>query len=187
MQKSTGRTLRRRLTAPGPTPLRTQTRANDEHDVSDITQDIVSPADGRVALVPSISASPTPSIHEVSIPVDIVQNEIWWRWVTLGTLLAKVTLLVLPCSPYICSARIFWPLLGMAGLDVMLYTPFATRLNLDPHCRKEVSHYFWRILFSFPWPRNSIFSALTISPTTYSRHSQPLCNHSQDIFVIIYI
>jgi hypothetical protein len=187
LQKTTGRKLRRRLTAPGPTPLRTQTRPDDEQDVNDITQDIVSPEDGRLALVPSISASSTPSIHEVSIPVDVVQNAMWWRWVTLGTLLAKVTLLVLPCSPYICSARIFWPLLGIAGLDVLLYSPFATRLNLDLHPRRELSHCFWRILFSFPWPLNLIFSAPTISPTTYSRQSQPLCNHSQDIFVIFYI
>jgi hypothetical protein len=187
LQKNTGQKLRRRLTAPGPTPLRTQTRADDEQDVNDITQDIVSPEDGRLALIPSISASPTPSIHELSIPVNVVQNEIWWRWVALGTLLAKVTLLVLPCSPYISSARIFWPLLGIAGLDVLLYNSFATRLNLDPHPRKELSHFFWRILFSFPWPLNSTFSVPTISHTTYSRHSQPLCNHSQDIFVIFYI
>jgi hypothetical protein len=162
--------------------LRTQTRADEEQDVDDVTPDIVSPEDGRLALVPSVSASPTPSIHEVSIPVEVVQNEIWWRWVTLGTFLAKVTLLVLPCSPYLCSATFFWPLLGLAGLDMLLYKPVATKLTVDPHLRNELSHYFWLILFSFPSPLISIFSAPTTSPTTCSRHSRPLYNYSHRNF-----
>jgi hypothetical protein len=85
----------------------------------DIKPDIVSAEDARLALVPSISASAPPSTYRPSPPLETDENR--WRWMTIGAFLAKVTLLFLPCSPYVCSARILWPLLGLAGLDILLY------------------------------------------------------------------
>ena len=116
--------LRRRLTAPGPTRLRTEVSAeNDDDTGSDTVVDMgmgeVSPDEARLALVTTKSQSPAPILN--GTPSSHGFPEISSRWLTIGIFVAKVILLIGPCSPYICSPRIFWPLLGLAVLDLVGY------------------------------------------------------------------
>jgi hypothetical protein len=45
------------------------------------------------------------------------------RWLPLGIFFVKIVSLMIPCSPYLCSVRVLYPLLTLAGLDIIMYTP----------------------------------------------------------------
>jgi len=110
------RVLRRRLTAPGPTPLRGQPSVEDEiqDDGDDFAPEVVSVEDARLALVPSQSTLP-------SLPQDLsTEMKAVPGWTAVGTFFVKIVLLILPCSPYVCSPTVLYPLLGLACLDLFL-------------------------------------------------------------------
>jgi hypothetical protein len=123
------RTFRRRLTAPGPGPtrLRTEIKADSTEDEEDEGKreeptGEVSPDEARLALVPAKSHSPAPIINGISrsiVEPPILEGPL--RWLTLALFVAKMVLLMVPCSPYLCSSRVFWPLLGLAVLDLQGY------------------------------------------------------------------
>jgi hypothetical protein len=81
--------------------------------------DEVSPDEARLALVPTKSHSPPPlAVNGVSTsPLHSAIQENPERWLPIGLFIIKTVLLILPCSPYLCSPRIFWPLFGLAVLD----------------------------------------------------------------------
>jgi hypothetical protein len=124
MQGGSGRVLRRRLTAPAPTPLRTQTQPveDDEGNADEIdgVQNVVTEDEARMALVPSPSGSTTAGQTD-SPPVPDISFVTYDGWFPLAFLFFKVGSLTLPCAPYLCSATVLYPLFSLAGLDLMLY------------------------------------------------------------------
>jgi hypothetical protein len=110
--------LRRRLTAPGPTPLRGQPLVEDEiqDDGDDVPPDVVSVEDARLALVPSQSILPL--LRDMSTLSSEVRALL--RWTAVGMFFVKIILLILPCSPYVCSPTVLYPLLGLACVDLFL-------------------------------------------------------------------
>jgi hypothetical protein len=126
---------RRRLTAPGPTPLRSQTQSPDDGDDDEREGSLgngVTAAEAMVALVRSQSGS-SPSGSSPSGSTTATENHsptessdsLQWesgQWLPSGLLFIKIVSLMVPCSPYLCEPRVLYPLLGLAGLDMMLYT-----------------------------------------------------------------
>jgi hypothetical protein len=121
---------RRRLTAPGPTSLRSQAQSSDDGDDDDDGEgswgDEVTADEAMVALVPSQSgSSPTGSMTpmENHSPMESSDSVQWesGQWLPSGLLFIKVVSLMVLCSPFLCEPRVLYPLLGLAGLDVVLY------------------------------------------------------------------
>lgn len=116
------RMVRRRLTAPGPTPLRNETIVNEAGDDS-INSDVLD-QDGALALVPTNSHTPPPDVEESLSEIDNVdmhRRPGLWTGVAIGLAIVKVMSLFQCCSPYLPSGTIMWPLLILAGADVLLY------------------------------------------------------------------
>ena len=119
IQSRSNRVPRRRLTAPGPTPLRDQIVVEDEGRERNLTPEVVNVDDARLALVPSQSQLPS-LLQEMSTSSPEVKA--FLGWTAVGTFFVKIVLIILPCSPYICSAMVLYPLLALASLDVFLYS-----------------------------------------------------------------
>jgi len=127
---------RRRLTAPGPTPLRSQTQSSDDGDGDEgdgSLGDEVTADEAMVALVPSQSgSSPTGSTTamENHSPRESSESMQWESGQLLpsGLLFIKVVSMMVLCSPFLCEPRVLYPVLGLAGLDVVL--PTSTKRTL---------------------------------------------------------
>ena len=109
--------VRRRLTAPGPTPLRSQLAAEHEENTPGVD-------DESLALVSSSSRLFLPSLLQVMFATSSPEVTALLGWATIGIFFLKIIFLLLVCFPYICSATILYPLLILACLDVFLYTQF---------------------------------------------------------------
>ena len=51
-----------------------------------------------------------------------------WSGIVIGLFIVKVMSLVQCCSPYLPSGMIMWPLLALAGSDVLLYVSKPTAI-----------------------------------------------------------
>lgn len=115
--------LRRRLTAPGPTPLRTQTTAEDDTQESgDLASEMSSDVNPMLALVPSLT-QPMQGLRLAGLFAQFAEALSAFAWseaIAVTAFLFKLLLLVIPCSPYVCSAGVLYPLLGLACLDLIL-------------------------------------------------------------------
>ena len=74
--------------------------------------------DERLALIPSESVSR--ALIDMPVVAEMTRDIVWTGWV-VGVFFAKILSLVLPCSPYLCSATVLYPLLGLACLDLFPY------------------------------------------------------------------
>lgn len=116
------RVLRRRLTASEPTPLRNQMDVEDDVQENNLTLQAVNAEDASLALIQSSSQPSLLSLLQ-DMFASSPQVRVLLGWTTVGTFFLKILLLLLPCSPYICSAMVLYPLFALAGLDVFLYSP----------------------------------------------------------------
>jgi len=94
----------------------------DELQEGNLTPEVVNADYARLALVLSSLLSSLPSLLQDTSTLSPELRALL-GWTTVGTFLVKIVLLLLPCSPYICSAMVLWPLLALASLDVFLYSP----------------------------------------------------------------
>jgi hypothetical protein len=93
------------LTAPGPTPLRTATRVDDESQSETSEDDML-----------SITRSPQTN----NVMDDVPLNARPLSFVPTAVFILKIASLLLPCYPYTCSRTILFGLLGLACLDLLL-------------------------------------------------------------------
>ena len=164
LQSRATRFMRRRLAPPGPTPLRSEV-------VEEVTQNIdpeqieaeVEEDNQMLALVRS-----APSMENTdSTMADGVGS--WWpsTWMEWGPSLAffiRIVSLIVPCSPYVCSTFILYPLLGLACADVFLY-------NLDPIANHRPAS----------WKRTVVLTLAHLLILLSAHHLDVLCpyNYSQ--------
>jgi hypothetical protein len=76
----------------------------------------------ELALIPTSSQSSVPDESPASHFkfADLQDRPGLWTGVAIGLFIVKVMSLFQLCSPYLPSATIMWPLLALAGADVLL-------------------------------------------------------------------
>ena len=80
--------------------------------------------DERLALIPAESVSRA-LLKDIPVVNELARDIVRTGWV-IGVFLVKIVVLVWPCSPYLCSASVLYPLLALACLDLFLYAPFVS-------------------------------------------------------------
>lgn len=84
--------------------------------------------DASLALVPSSSNSSVGAgISQAILRAPVVMAVVGWASISL--FIVKVFSLLIPCSPYLCSSTLLYPLLGLACLDIYLYDPWRSTMN----------------------------------------------------------
>jgi hypothetical protein len=93
---------------------------DDIEDTENMAPEVVSEENERFALVPSSSLRASAMDNDADVAHD---HSTWLGWLSIGVFFGKIMFLIVPCSPYVCSTTILYPLLGLACLDVFLYAP----------------------------------------------------------------
>jgi hypothetical protein len=89
----------------------------DEREV-DALEDLRT-EDASLALVPSSSnGSAAAGIQRAILQTPVVQAVVGWT--SIPVFIIKIFSLIIPCSPYLCSATLLHPLLALACLDIYL-------------------------------------------------------------------
>jgi hypothetical protein len=134
--------------------------ADENQEPRDLTPEVVGLDDERLALIPSESVSRA-LLKDMPMVNELARDIVWIGWVT-GVFLGKIVVLVLPCSPYVCSAAVLYPLLGLACLDLFLYVPFCSVIDVRP-----------------PSPRRTVLlSIVHLAVLWYAYSSDNLCPYN---------
>jgi hypothetical protein len=118
--------LRRRLTAPTSTRRRRPIDVEEEGAVDPL--EVIPSEDASLALVPSSSnGSVGAGISQAILQTPVVTTVVGWA--SIPVFIIKILSLMIPCSPFLCSATLLYPLLALACLDIYLYGPMRSKRN----------------------------------------------------------
>jgi len=164
---------------------------DEDQDSRNPTPEVVGADDKRLALIPSEPVSRA-LLKDIPMVNELARDIVWVGWVT-GAFLGKIVLLVLPCSPYLCSPTVLYPLLALACLDLFLFGPFPRKLTivLHPHdarlhCALSISWCYGTLI-----PQTIFVPTIPLnisSPSTLkSSHSQSEQSHKNIVVLYFFL